>query len=273
MSKVVILAGGRGTRLAEETSLRPKPMVEIGGVPILAHILATYAHFGHQDFLIACGYMGDYIANYFSQWQAGKLHNQDCAPYIRSMQNQWSVGCIDTGLDSLTGGRVLRLREYLQDDRFMVTYGDGVCNVDIDRLLAFHKSHGRLATVTAVRPPARWGALVMEGQQVRAFTEKCSGMENWINGGYFVFEPEVLDYITDDSTILERGPLEALAQQGELMAYKHDGFWQPMDTIHERDLLRKAWDTESAEWATSAHEFEKWAIQAYGISTSRKQAA
>lgn len=274
MSKVVILAGGRGTRLAEETTLRPKPMVEIGGVPILAHIMATYAQFGHHDFLVACGYMGDFIANYFAQWQAGNIpHNASNDVVVRSIQNVWSVGCIDTGLDSLTGGRVRRLREYLQDDRFMVTYGDGVCDIDVDQLLDFHKSHGRLATVTAVRPPARWGALVMEGDEVRAFAEKCAGMENWINGGYFVFEPEVLDYLTDDSTILEREPLETLAKQGQLMAYKHPTFWQPMDTIHERDLLRKAWDTNTADWATSAHDFTKWAINSYGIAPARKHAA
>lgn len=262
MTKVVILAGGRGTRLAEETTMRPKPMVEIGGIPILAHIMATYAQFGHREFLIACGYKGEMIRDYFTQWQQGDLHAADPSDHAVPMNREWSVGCIDTGMDTMTGGRILRLRDHLTET-FMVTYGDGVCNADLQALLKFHKSHGRLATVTAVRPPARWGALILDNHSVQAFSEKCRDNEHWINGGYFVFEPEVFDYLQDDTTVLEQGPLDRMAADGQLMAYMHHDYWQPMDTIFERDRLKKAWASGEAPWATGAHRFGKWNIDVY----------
>ncbi len=251
--KVVILAGGRGTRLAEETSLRPKPMVEIGGQPILWHIMNMYASHGFCDFVVACGYKSEMIKQYFHSFY---IHAND---YIVDLKNgslellnpprlDWRIAVIDTGLDTMTGGRVLRLKQWLCGERFMVTYGDGVGDVDLRRLLAFHKSHGRLATVTAVRPPARFGGLQIEEDRVACFSEKPQTGEGWINGGFFVFEPQVLDYMEGDETILEREPLERLAAEGQLMAFRHDGFWQPMDTARERDLLEKMWASGEAPW-------------------------
>jgi len=251
--KVALLAGGFGTRLAEETDHVPKPMVEIGGKPMLWHIMSTYAHYGHNDFLVACGYKGEVIKEYFHNFF---IHNND---YIVNLQDgdckllnsgsiDWRVGVIDTGQNTMTGGRLLRLRPLLEGERFMVTYGDGLGSIDIQALLDFHESHGRLATVTAVRPPSRFGALQIEGDTVKQFSEKPQVQEGWINGGYFIFEPEIFDYISDDNTILEREPMERLAAEDQLLAYRHEGFWQPMDTLREKRLLESLWQSNEAPW-------------------------
>lgn len=251
--KVALLAGGLGTRLAEETDRIPKPMVEVGGKPMLWHIMRLYAHYGYNDFLVACGYKGEVIKEYFHNFY---VHNND---YVVNLQDgsrellnvgsiDWRVGVIDTGQDTMTGGRLLRLRPWLADGRFMVTYGDGVGNVDISALVKFHKAHGRLATVTAVRPPSRFGALQIEDQAVRQFSEKPQTKEGWINGGFFVFEPEIFNYLEDKNTVLERDPMEQLAADGQLYAFQHDGFWQPMDTIREKRLLESLWQTDNAPW-------------------------
>lgn len=249
---VVILAGGLGTRLREETAFRPKPMVEIGGRPILWHIMKTYDHFGFRRFIIPVGYLGDVIKTYFLSYAdrhadftintlSGELLRLDSPP------ETWNVTVVDTGLDTMTGGRVRRLSPHLPD-RFMVTYGDGLANVPIDQLLAFHEAHGRLATVTAVRPPARFGALALEGDCVREFSEKPQAEAGWINGGYFVFERAVLDYVEDDQTVLERDPLERLASDGQLMAFRHHGFWEPMDTERDLNHLVGLWSAGTAPW-------------------------
>lgn len=251
--KVVILAGGKGTRLSEETTARPKPMVEIGGKPILWHLMHLYAAHGHKDFLIACGYKGDLIKEYFHNFA---LHQSDfivdLATDRREIVNagglDWRIGVIDTGQDTMTGGRILRLRKWLADGAFMATYGDGLGDVDISALLAFHRSHGKLATVTAVHPPARFGGLVLAGSRVQRFSEKPQTEADWINGGFFIFESRVLDYLKDDSTILERDPLERLAEDGQLMAYCHEGFWQPMDTLREKQILELLWAEGQAPW-------------------------
>lgn len=253
--KVVILAGGLGTRLAEETTLRPKPMVEIGGRPMLWHVMNIYAGHGFKDFLVACGYKGECIKEYFHSYVTRSndyfidLQNGSCDVVSRNGID-WRVGMIDTGLNTMTGGRLLRLKEWLQNETFMVTYGDGVGNIDINSLLEFHRSNGRLATVTAVRPPARFGALQLNGDAVCKFSEKSQADEGWINGGFFVFEPQVLDYLSDDETVLEREALENLAADGELVAYRHYGFWQPMDTLREKQQLEDLWQRGNAPWAT-----------------------
>ncbi len=252
-SPVVLLAGGKGSRLAEETAMRPKPMVEIGGRPILWHIMNIYAMHGFADFIVACGYKGEIIKQYFDTFLT---HNTDfiidlgkgSRRQVGSCGVNWKVGLFDTGLETMTGGRLLRLRSHLEGERFMVTYGDGVGDIDISALLAFHREHGRLATVTAVRPPARFGALALDGCQVRCFSEKPQTSEGWINGGYFVFEPEIFDYFDDDATILEHEPLERLAAEGQLMAYRHPGFWQPMDTLREKLMLEEMWSSGRAPW-------------------------
>lgn len=252
--KAVILAGGRGTRLAEETGLRPKPMVEIGGQPILWHIMQIYAAHGVRDFVICLGYRGWQIKEYFLNYAR---HASDLSVNIASGDVQvlrpaaapWQVSLIDTGDDTQTGGRLARVRHLLGDhDAFCLTYGDGLGDVDIGASIAFHRSHGRAATVTAVVPPARFGALRCEGARVTAFAEKPSGDGGRINGGFFVLSPQVLDRITDDMTRFEDAPLQTLASDGQLMAYAHDGFWQPMDTLRERDYLRDLWDRGQAPW-------------------------
>ncbi|HEX9106684.1 MAG TPA: glucose-1-phosphate cytidylyltransferase [Longimicrobiales bacterium] len=251
--KVVLLAGGRGTRLAEETSVRPKPMVEIGGRPIIWHIMNIYASHGFSDFVVACGYKSEMIKEYFHSFY---IHSNDYIVDLKSGSLEllnpprldWRIAVIDTGMDTMTGGRVARLEPWLCGERFMVTYGDGVGDVDLRRLLAFHKAHGKLATVTAVRPPARFGGLQLDCDRVTTFSEKPQTGEGWINGGFFVFEPGVLEYLGGDETILEREPLERLAAEGQLMAFRHDGFWQPMDTARERDLLEKMWASGEAPW-------------------------
>ena len=230
--KVAILAGGAGTRLAEETEVRPKPMVEIGGRPILWHILSIYARAGFREFLVACGYQGERIHEYF-----------------RLQPTDWSVELVATGRDTMPGGRVLRLRPFLGEGTFLLTYGDGLADLDVRELVAFHRAHGKLATVTAVRPPSRFGALNLDGDSVREFSEKPQAAEGWINGGFFAFEPGVFDYLAGDGTILEREPLERLAAEGQLMAYRHEGFWQPMDTLREKELLESLWQSGSAPWS------------------------
>lgn len=251
--KVVILAGGRGTRLSEETTTRPKPMVEIGGRPILWHIMSIYASHGYKDFLIACGYKGEMIKEYVHNFA---ILNSDYVVDFRDGSRElvsgpgldWRVGLIDTGLETMTGGRLLRLRPWLSQGTFMVTYGDGVGDIDITALVAFHRRHGKLATVTAVHPPARFGSLVLDGESVVEFSEKPQTGEGWINGGFFVFEPDVLNYIAGEQTSLEHEPLERLAADGQLMAFRHHGFWQPMDTLREKQLLEALWATGKAPW-------------------------
>jgi glucose-1-phosphate cytidylyltransferase len=255
--KVVILAGGRGTRISEETMTRPKPMVEIGGRPLLWHVISIYAGQGFRDIVIACGYRGEMIKDYFDGFH---VRNSDYVIDLRDGSRtvinpsrlDWRVTLVDTGLDTMTGGRIRRLERVIGREPFMVTYGDGVGDVDIRALVAFHRGHGRLATVTAVRPQARFGALELDGDSVCEFSEKPQAGEGWINGGFFVFEPAVFDYIEGDDTALEREPLERLAQEGQLMAYRHHGFWQPMDTVRDRDLLEALWAEGRAPWKTWA---------------------
>lgn len=251
--KAVILAGGRGSRLAEETSSRPKPMVEIGGYPILWHIMKTYSHYGINDFVICCGYLGYRIKEYFYHYY---LHNSDVTIDVHrgmtvhgTMSEDWRITLIDTGLETQTGGRLKRVREHVKDSElFCLTYGDGVGSINIADSIAFHRRHGRQATVTAVQPTARFGALVTDGDRVSAFEEKPPGDGNQINGGYFVLSPKVIDRIDGDPTLWEREPMESLARDGELMAFRHSGFWQPMDTLRDRQTLEELWQSGEAPW-------------------------
>lgn len=251
--KAVILAGGLGTRLAEETSIRPKPMIEIGGYPILWHIMQIFSAGDVKEFCIACGYRGEMIKEYFGNFH---LHQADLSVNMsqgdvkvhNSRAPDWLVHLIDTGVETMTGGRIKRLGKWLGDETFIMTYGDGVADIDIKKLLQFHRSHGKLATMTAVRPPARFGSLDFRGDQIVSFSEKPQTGEGWINGGFMVLEPGVLDYIDGDSAVFEREPLERLAAAGELMAYKHEGFWQPMDTLREKQLLEDLWQSGQAPW-------------------------
>jgi glucose-1-phosphate cytidylyltransferase len=252
--KAIILAGGLGTRMSEETVLRPKPMVEVGDKPILFHIMNIYASQGVTEFIIAVGYKGDIIKNYFLNFYA--INNDisvDLANGATTIHNgnkfNWKIHLVDTGLYTQTGGRLKRLLNWLEyDDTFMFTYGDGVADVDIRALAEFHQSHGKLATVTTVRPPARFGRIVFEGDGVTSFYEKPEASEGWINGGYFVLNRKALDYIKDDETIWEREPIERLAAEGELVGYRHYGFWSCMDTIKERALLEELWASGKAPW-------------------------
>ncbi len=253
--KVVILAGGLGTRLAEETEVRPKPMVEIGGRPILWHIMKHYAHYGFNEFFIALGYKGEVIKHFFLDF----CHlNGDMTVRVSRGEverhavegDDWIVHLIDTGQDTNTGGRVKRLEPWLADDTFMMTYGDGVADVDMRALLAFHRAHRRIATLTAVRPPARFGGLIFDGDVISQFTEKPQIGEGWINGGFMIFEPGVFKYLDGDRSSLERDGLERLAADRELWAYRHTGFWQCMDTQRDVQLLRSLWDKGSAPWRT-----------------------
>jgi glucose-1-phosphate cytidylyltransferase len=253
--KAVILAGGLGTRLSEETTIRPKPMVEIGGRPILWHIMKTYSSHGINEFIICCGYKGyiikEYFANYF-------LHMSDVTFDMRFNQmivhsgnaEPWQVTLVDTGDNSMTGGRLRRVKEHIGNDTFCFTYGDGVSNVNISELISFHQQEQSLATLTAVQPAGRFGAISLGHQQVKItnFHEKPEGDGAWINGGYFVLEPEVINFIDDDSTVWEKQPLEKLASMGELSAFRHDGFWQPMDTLRDKNHLEELWKNNQAPW-------------------------
>lgn len=251
--KVAILAGGYGTRLAEETEIRPKPMVEIGGMPILWHIMRHYDYYGHKNFLIALGYKGDYIKRYMRDYHSlqGNLTVNLKNGEIEmkgGYSPDWIVDLIDTGIATQTGGRIKRLAPHIGNETFMLTWGDGVSNVNLDELLAFHRSHGKLCTMTAVRPPARYGHLAFDGDRIAEFTEKPNIGEGWINGAFFVVEPEVFDYIDGDTTVWEHEPLERLAAEGELMAYRHTDFWQCMDTLREKHILQQFWESGDAPW-------------------------
>ena len=252
--KVVILAGGLGTRLSEETSVRPKPMIEIGGMPILWHIMKIYSAHGFNEFIVCLGYKGyiikEYFANYF-------LHQSDVTVDLETNQLQvhnsyaepWKITLVDTGTESMTGGRIKRIQHHIGDKRFMLTYGDGVGNVNISALVEFHKKHGKRCSLTAVQPSARFGALDIDQQLgVRSFLEKPKGDGAWINGGFFVCEPDVFSYIEGDNTTWERAPMEILAAEGQMMAFKHEGFWKPMDTLRDKLELENAWNTGQAEW-------------------------
>ena len=256
--KVVILAGGKGTRLSEESTLRPKPMVEIGGQPMLWHIMKLYACRGFKEFVLALGYKGELIRQYFLNYRGAHSDvtvdlatgNIDCHQMHSA---DWTVSLIDTGPETQTAGRIWRLEPFLREHgRFMLTYGDGVSDIDIRKLLAFHESHGRIATLTAVRPAARFGALVFSGDQIVQFKEKPQTDEGWVNGGFFVFEDRFLDYLrnADDFTMLEAEPLERLARDGQLMAFQHYGFWHCMDTLRDRERLEQLWQSGGAPWKT-----------------------
>ena len=252
--KVVILAGGYGTRLSEETVNIPKPMVEIGGKPILWHIMKIYSHYGYNDFIICLGYKGyvikEYFMNYFMHMSdiTVDLSNGEIKVHNSKAEN-WKVTLVDTGLDTMTGGRIKRIKDHLAGERFMLTYGDGVGDVNINSLVEFHESHGKLATMTAVQPSGRFGTLrISDDKKVESFVEKPAGDGAWINGGFFVLEPQVIDYIKDDSTIWEREPLENLTKESQLFAYKHEGFWKPMDTLRDKIELDRLWSTKEAPW-------------------------
>jgi len=251
--KVAILAGGVGSRLSEETVIKPKPLVEIGGRPILWHIMMHYSHYGYKNFVLALGYKGEvikkYVVDYCSlnsdltvQIKTGKvtLHGEVTA--------DWTVDLVDTGIATLTGGRIKRLAPYLGNETFMLTWGDGVSDVDLHKLLEFHRSHGKLVTLTAVHPPARFGHLELTGDRIAEFSEKPQTREGWINGAFFVVEPGALDYIDGDETQWERGPLQRLAKDGQLMAFKHTSFWQCMDTLRDKVLLEELWQNDKAPW-------------------------
>jgi len=253
--KVAILAGGFGSRLAEETEVKPKPMVEIGGRPILWHIMMIYSQHGYRDFVIALGYKGEmikkYMVDYCSLQSNLTVHLKDGRVDVHDGSRQdWTVQLIDTGGQTQTGGRIKRLAPHLGNGTFMLTWGDGVSNIDIRALVEFHRSHGRLATVTAVRPPARYGYMQFEGNRVVEFTEKPQLGEGWINGAFFVLEPDVFDYIDSDQTVWEREPMERLARDGQLMAYRHTSFWQCMDTLREKHYLESLWQSGQAPWKT-----------------------
>jgi glucose-1-phosphate cytidylyltransferase len=254
--KAVILAGGYGTRISEESGIRPKPMVEIGGKPILWHIMKIYSSYGINDFVICCGYKGHMIKEYFSNYC---LYNSDVTfdmanntmAVHKNKTESWKVTLVHTGHNTMTGGRLKRVREYIGNETFCMTYGDGVSDINISELISFHQSQGTLATLTAVQQPGRFGAfnLSTEDTKINHFHEKPSGGDMpWINGGFFVLEPEVLDYIEDDDTTWEREPLESLAKEGELSAYRHDGFWQPMDTLRDKNYLEELWQSGKAPW-------------------------
>jgi len=251
--KTVLLAGGLGTRLREETEYRPKPMVPIGGQPILWHIMKTFAHYNQKNFIVCTGYKGEMIRNYFQNFQTMnmdftvKLNDRNSLQTHGQIAEDWTVTVADTGPTTMTGGRLHAIKSYVGNETFMCTYGDGVADIDIDALLSFHKSHGRTATLSSVRPQSRFGVLDIENDgQVAHFREKPVG-EGWINAGYFVFEPRIFDYLNPDS-VLESEPLSQLAKEGELMAYRHEGFWQPMDTYRETVLLTEMWEQNQAPW-------------------------
>jgi len=253
--KAVILAGGFGTRISEETYLKPKPLIEVGGMPILWHIMKTYSSYDINDFIICCGYKGylikEYFANYFlhmSDVTFDMKHNK--MEVHHKFVEPWNVTLVDTGLETMTGGRLKRVKNYLEDNTFCFTYGDGLSDINISNLISFHRSKKTLATIIAVQPPGRFGRLNIKNDKVIDFKEKPSGDSNWINGGYFVLEPGVLDYIKGDSTIWEREPLERLAHDGQISAYKHTSFWHPVDTLRDKNYLEELWNSGKASWKT-----------------------
>ena len=253
--KAVILAGGLGTRISEETMVKPKPLIEIGGMPILWHIMKNYSVYGINEFVICCGYKGymikEYFANYF-------LHMSDVTFNIKNNEMEvhqkyaepWKVTLVDTGMETMTGGRLKRIKNHLDDESFCFTYGDGLSNIKISELIDFHKKHKKLATLTAVKPPGRFGVLDLKEDIVKKIVEKPEGDGSWINGGFFVLEPSVLDYITNDSTIWEKEPLEQLAKNKNLAAYRHQGFWQPLDTLRDKNQIEQLWSKGNAPWKT-----------------------
>lgn len=255
--KVVILAGGYGTRISEESYLRPKPMIEIGGNPILWHIMKIYSHYGFNDFIICCGYKGYMIKEYFADYY---LHNSDVTfdfandnkmTIHSNVAEPWKVTLVDTGLDTMTGGRLKRVKKYIENETFMLTYGDGVSDVNIEELLNFHKQNGKIATITAIQPGGRFGILDInenDEKTVNSFVEKAKEDGGWINGGFMVLEPKIFDYIRGDDTFLEKEPLEELARDKMLIAYKHHGFWQCMDTQRDKGLLESLWKMQKAKW-------------------------
>ena len=251
--KVVILAGGYGTRLAEETDIRPKPMIEIGGKPILWHIMKIYSHYGFNDFIILLGYKGYYIKEYFANYY---LHQSDVTFDMttgkmcvhNNTSEPWKVTLLDTGLDSMTGGRIRRAKEFIGNEPFMLTYGDGVSDVNIKELVEFHKKSKTKSTITAIQPAGRFGALDINSNLVNQFVEKPAGDGNWINGGFMICEPEILDLIESDETVFEQYPLQTLAKSGQLSAYKHNGFWQCMDTLRDKIYLNDLWEKNKAPW-------------------------
>jgi len=252
--KVVILAGGFGTRISEETILKPKPMIEIGGMPILWHIMKVYSYYGYNDFVICLGYKGYLIKEYFFNYF---LHKSDLTVDLsnnsinlhESKAEPWKITLIDTGAETMTGGRIKRIQPYVNDETFMLTYGDGVGNVDIGKLVEFHKSHGEPCTITSVQPSGRFGALnIVENNKVQSFMEKPKGDGSWINGGFFVCDPDVFNYIKDDSTTWEREPLENLSKDGKVFTYNHTGFWKPMDTLRDKQELESDWAAGNAKW-------------------------
>ena len=252
--KVVILAGGLGTRLSEETILKPKPMVEIGGKPILWHIMKIYSSYGYNDFVICLGYKGyvikEYFANYFLHQSNVTFDVKNNTMQIHDSQAEpWKVTLVDTGINTMTGGRIKRIKDYIDNQPFLLTYGDGVGNINIKNLVNFHQENAKLLTVTAVQPSGRFGALQIEtNQQVSSFLEKPQGDGSWINGGFFVCQPEVIDYLEDDFTTFEKEPLENLAKDSQMMAFKHQGFWKPMDTLRDKHELESMWDSNKAPW-------------------------
>jgi glucose-1-phosphate cytidylyltransferase len=252
--KVVILAGGFGTRISEESHLKPKPLIEIGGMPILWHIMKLYSNYGYHDFIICCGYKGYLIKKYFADYY---LHNSDVTFDLKdgnkmilhnNFSEPWKVTTVDTGINTMTGGRIKRIQDYIGNETFMLTYGDGVADVAIDRLVAFHQTHGKPATITAVQPEGRFGVLNIENDQITAFREKDAVDNGWINSGFMVLDPEVIQYIDGDQTTFEHEPLEALAKNRLLMAYRHTGFWQCMDTMRDKEKLEKLWSMGQAPW-------------------------
>lgn len=252
--KVVILAGGLGTRLSEYTEMIPKPMVTIGGRPIIWHIMQTYAHFGYKDFYLALGYKAEIIKEYFLNYRSLNADftvdlATDDVDFHQVDATDWHITLVNTGFQSNTGGRIKRMKSFIGNETFMLTYGDSVADINIDELLKFHKSHGKMVTVTGVRPSARFGELEMQEQKVISFREKPQTTQGWVNGGFFVCKPEIIDFIEDDLTILEKEPLEKIAEMGELMAYQHEGYWQCMDTKRDRDHLEKLWKSGSAPWS------------------------
>lgn len=251
--KVILLAGGFGTRLSEYTETIPKPMVTVGGRPIMWHIMRTYARFGHKDFHLALGYKAELIKEYFLHYRSLNadftvdLATGAVTPH-QTDDADWRVTLVHTGLESMTGGRVKRMQSFIGNEPFMLTYGDGVADINLDALLSFHRSHGKMVTVTAVHPGARFGELLIEDEQVTSFQEKPQMGQGWINGGFFVIEPRFFDLIAGDATVLEREPMEQVARMGELMAYRHDGFWHCMDTKRDRDTLEELWQSGNAPW-------------------------